>query len=177
MLLTRKRIIHLHLGGKVIRTTADHFLYIEGKGWVNAGDVANELRDLQTMLNEGRTLQQEAVNAGGDTLWRSCHHKGLGNNCTAGLRKEDEMKKGPREGLLPTVKCRSQAATWLRGAFALGSANHTIQSTSKPWSAHKPANLGRALALCPSAPSGPRSTRHALWPGPLRAFGPMLNRC
>jgi hypothetical protein len=39
MFPTRKRIIHLHLGGKVIRTTADHPLYIEGKGWVNAGDM------------------------------------------------------------------------------------------------------------------------------------------
>ena len=37
--MTRKRIIHQHLGGKVIRTTADHPLYIEGKGWVNAGDM------------------------------------------------------------------------------------------------------------------------------------------
>ena len=39
MFPTRKRIIHLHLGGKVIRTTADHPLYVRGKGWVNAGDM------------------------------------------------------------------------------------------------------------------------------------------
>ena len=39
MFPTRKRIVHLHVNGKVIRTTADHPFYIEGKGWVNAGDM------------------------------------------------------------------------------------------------------------------------------------------
>jgi hypothetical protein len=39
MFPARKRIVHLHLGSKVIRTTVDHPLYVEGKGWVNAGDM------------------------------------------------------------------------------------------------------------------------------------------
>lgn len=39
MFPTHRRIIHLHLGGKVIRTTADHPLYVEGKGWVSAADM------------------------------------------------------------------------------------------------------------------------------------------
>ncbi len=35
----RKRIFHLHLGGNIIRTTADHPLYVEGKGWLSAADM------------------------------------------------------------------------------------------------------------------------------------------
>jgi len=35
----RKRIIHLHVNGQVIRTTTDHPLYIEAQSWVNAGDM------------------------------------------------------------------------------------------------------------------------------------------
>jgi hypothetical protein len=37
--VTCKPILLLHLNGQVIRTTADHPLYVEGKGWVNAGDL------------------------------------------------------------------------------------------------------------------------------------------
>jgi hypothetical protein len=39
MFPTRKRIVLLHLNGQVIRTTADHPLYVEGKGWINAADM------------------------------------------------------------------------------------------------------------------------------------------
>jgi hypothetical protein len=39
MFPTRKRIFHLHLGGKVIPMSADHPLYVEGNGRVNAGDM------------------------------------------------------------------------------------------------------------------------------------------
>lgn len=42
MFSTRKRIVLLHLGGKVIRTTADHPLYVEGQGWVNAADLPGD---------------------------------------------------------------------------------------------------------------------------------------
>jgi hypothetical protein len=31
------RIIHVHVGGKVIRTTAEHPFYVRGKGWTAAG--------------------------------------------------------------------------------------------------------------------------------------------
>jgi hypothetical protein len=40
MFPTRKRIMLLHLSGQVIRTTADHPLYVEGQGWVHAADLA-----------------------------------------------------------------------------------------------------------------------------------------
>ena len=39
MFLIRKRIFHLHVNGNVIRTTADHPLYIAGPGWINAADM------------------------------------------------------------------------------------------------------------------------------------------
>jgi hypothetical protein len=31
---TRKRIVLLHLTGKVVRTTADHPFFVQGQGWV-----------------------------------------------------------------------------------------------------------------------------------------------
>jgi len=39
------RILHLHVGGQVIRTTAEHPFYVDGKGWKPAGDleVGNQL--------------------------------------------------------------------------------------------------------------------------------------
>ncbi len=37
--VTRKPIFLLHLNGQVIRTTADHPLYVEGQGWINASDM------------------------------------------------------------------------------------------------------------------------------------------
>jgi hypothetical protein len=37
--VTRKPIFLLHLNGKVIRTTADHPLYVEGQGWINAAGI------------------------------------------------------------------------------------------------------------------------------------------
>jgi hypothetical protein len=39
MFPTRKRIVLLYLSGKVIRTTADRPFFIQGQGWVNAGDL------------------------------------------------------------------------------------------------------------------------------------------
>lgn len=45
MFPTRKRIVLLHLSGKVIRTTADHPFFIQGQGWVNAGDLPGAKSD------------------------------------------------------------------------------------------------------------------------------------
>lgn len=39
MFPTPKRIVLLHLNGQVIRTTAEHPLYVEGQGWINAADL------------------------------------------------------------------------------------------------------------------------------------------
>lgn len=39
MFPTRKRIILLHLGGKIIRTTPDHPCYVQGQGWTDAADL------------------------------------------------------------------------------------------------------------------------------------------
>jgi hypothetical protein len=39
MFPTRKRIVLVHLTGKVIRTTADHPFFIQGQGWVNAPEM------------------------------------------------------------------------------------------------------------------------------------------
>src|SRR5207302_1708131 len=67
MFPTLKRIFLLHLVGNVIRTTADHPLYVEGQGWTDAGDlrVGDLLRtaDGQDVPIESitDTGQQEAV--------------------------------------------------------------------------------------------------------------------
>jgi hypothetical protein len=39
MFPTRQLIFLLHLNGKVIRSTADHPLFVPGKGWTEAADV------------------------------------------------------------------------------------------------------------------------------------------
>lgn len=58
MFLTRKRILLLHLSGKVIRTTADHPLYVPGKGWIGAA----ELRPGDPLLShDGHTLPVEGM--------------------------------------------------------------------------------------------------------------------
>jgi len=38
----RKPIFHLHVNGQVIRTTADHPLYVEGQGWIGAADLPRD---------------------------------------------------------------------------------------------------------------------------------------
>ena len=54
MFPTRKRIVHLHIKGQVVRTTADHPLYVEGKGWINAGDVpAAKIEEQEIVHNLG----------------------------------------------------------------------------------------------------------------------------
>jgi hypothetical protein len=42
---TRKRFVLVHLTGKVIRTRADHPFFIQGRGWVNAGDLPGAQSD------------------------------------------------------------------------------------------------------------------------------------
>lgn len=42
---TRKRIVLLHLSGKVIHTTADHPFFVAGQCWVNAGDMPGAKSD------------------------------------------------------------------------------------------------------------------------------------
>lgn len=37
---TRQRIVEIHLGGSVIRTTADHPFHVPGKGWVSAAELS-----------------------------------------------------------------------------------------------------------------------------------------
>lgn len=36
---TSQRIVEIHLGGSVIRTTADNPFYVQGKGWVSAAEL------------------------------------------------------------------------------------------------------------------------------------------
>jgi hypothetical protein len=33
------QVLHLHVGGKVIRTTAEHPFWVDGKGWLPAGEL------------------------------------------------------------------------------------------------------------------------------------------
>lgn len=63
MFPTRQRIMLLHLSGKVIRTTADHPLYVQGQGWTNAA----ELRPGDQLLSHnGTTLPVEGVADSGE---------------------------------------------------------------------------------------------------------------
>ncbi len=39
MFLTRKPIWLIHVGGQVIRTTADHPFFIQGKGWTDTAEL------------------------------------------------------------------------------------------------------------------------------------------
>jgi hypothetical protein len=64
----QKRNIHLHLGGKVIRTTADHPLYVEGKGRVNAGNMPGaKVEGEQDNLGEPTVPQFPIMGFTGDT--------------------------------------------------------------------------------------------------------------
>jgi hypothetical protein len=48
----------LHLGGQTIRTTAEHPFYVQGRGWVAAGELSvHEL----LVLHDGRTLPVQAI--------------------------------------------------------------------------------------------------------------------
>ncbi len=56
------------------------------------------------------------------------------------------MRVDPREGLIPTVKSRSQVAAWLRGAFVLCLTSHIYQTPARdpdtaPWPAGHPAKV------------------------------------
>jgi intein/homing endonuclease len=50
MFPTHKRIVLLHLNGQIIRTTADHPFFIQGQGWVNAGDLPGAKSDGEQVL-------------------------------------------------------------------------------------------------------------------------------
>jgi hypothetical protein len=63
MFLTRKRIVSLHLGGNVIRTTADHPFFVSGKGWVNAR--ALRAGDLLA-TSDGQRVPVEGISDGGE---------------------------------------------------------------------------------------------------------------
>jgi hypothetical protein len=45
MFPTRKSTWFIHVSGQVIRTAAAHPFYVEGKGWVNAGDLPGAKSD------------------------------------------------------------------------------------------------------------------------------------
>ncbi|MCI0702169.1 MAG: Hint domain-containing protein [Planctomycetia bacterium] len=42
---TRQRIVEVHLGGRVIRTTADHPFHVPGKGWVSGTDLLGAMSE------------------------------------------------------------------------------------------------------------------------------------
>lgn len=58
MFPTRKRIMLLHLNGKVIRTTADHPFSVAGQGWTDAADlhVGDKLRS-----SDGQDVPLDAI--------------------------------------------------------------------------------------------------------------------
>lgn len=63
MFLNRKRLMLLHLGGKVIRTTADHTFYVQGKGWT----AVDKLRPGDLLgTQDGQDVPVEAVTASDD---------------------------------------------------------------------------------------------------------------
>lgn len=63
MFPTRQRLMLLHLSGKVIRTTADHSFYVQGKGWIEVAD----LRPGDPLLSHDRAmLPVEGVADGGE---------------------------------------------------------------------------------------------------------------
>lgn len=56
-----KRVMLLHLSGKVIHPTADHPFYVQGQGWTPADHLrAGDLLHAQ----DGRDLHVEGVTAG-----------------------------------------------------------------------------------------------------------------
>ncbi len=61
MFPTRKRIVHVHVNGNVIRTTADHPFYVAGQGWTDAGEVqqGDKLRTL-----DGSNVPIDAISEG-----------------------------------------------------------------------------------------------------------------
>lgn len=56
----------LRLGGKVIRTTADHSFYVPGKGWVSAAELSDATDD-----GEGSHQPEDHDDdrTGGDARW------------------------------------------------------------------------------------------------------------
>jgi hypothetical protein len=63
MLVTRKRIVLLHLSSQVIRTTADHPFFVSGKGWVNAN--ALQVGDLLAAC-DGQPVPVEGISDSGE---------------------------------------------------------------------------------------------------------------
>jgi hypothetical protein len=61
MFSTRKCIVLLHLGGKVIRTTADHPFCVGGQGGVNAADIPGAKSDGEQEVVYHLNLGQPAM--------------------------------------------------------------------------------------------------------------------
>ncbi len=61
MFPTRKRIVQVHLSGRIIRTTADHPFFIPGQGWVNAGDLPGAKSDVEEVVVYHLNLGEPAM--------------------------------------------------------------------------------------------------------------------
>src|SRR5436309_1144218 len=78
----RKRIVLLHLGGNVIRTTADYSFYVHGQGWTDAADL---LLNYHLFEVELRPLLEDAL-----TRRSSTRLIALIRDSLASLRDPDE---------------------------------------------------------------------------------------
>ena len=63
MFPTRQRIMLLHLGTNVIRTTADHPFYVHGHGWKDAADLQ---QGDQLRTHDGNNVAIDAITADGE---------------------------------------------------------------------------------------------------------------
>ena len=64
---TEQPIVLLRLGGKVIRTTAEHPFYIPGRGWVTAAEMSDATDDGE---GSDRLEDRDDDRTGGDARWR-----------------------------------------------------------------------------------------------------------